>query len=170
MKTLLLPIAIISSLMLAACSHAPRKEIVTQITLDASPQDVWAVLSDGKRYGEWNPFIIDMQGPIEKGAKIRNTMQPTAKRQMVFKPKILVAKPNQELRWLGRTFLPGIFDGEHYFLLRGAGEQTVLTHGEKFSGIGLWFLDVEQFQRNFEEMNGALKQRLADLEKPPSNE
>ncbi len=30
-----------------------------------------------------------------------------------FRPTVLVAEPNRELRWLGRLFMPGPFDGEH---------------------------------------------------------
>jgi hypothetical protein len=36
---------------------------------------------------------------------------------MHFKPTILTVRPKRELRWLGHLFVPGIFDGEHYFLL-----------------------------------------------------
>lgn len=35
-------------------------------------------------------------------------------------------------------------------------------HGERFSGVGLWFIDPEQFRANFEAMNAALKKRAED--------
>jgi len=34
---------------------------------------------------------------------------------MTFRPTILKAEPERELRWLGRLLLPGLFDGEHVF-------------------------------------------------------
>jgi hypothetical protein len=30
-----------------------------------------------------------------------------------FKPKVLSVRPERELRWLGRLFVRGVFDGEH---------------------------------------------------------
>ena len=55
---------------------------------------------------------------------------------MTFRPKVLVAKPNAELRWLGRFLMPGLFDGEHYFVLSQLGEnRTRFVHGERFSGV-----------------------------------
>lgn len=36
---------------------------------------------------------------------------------MVFTPEVIEAKVNEELRWVGRLAIPGIFDGEHYFIL-----------------------------------------------------
>src|SRR5262249_4977516 len=54
---------------------------------------------------------------------------------MTFKPEVLVATPNKELRWLGKLGLHGIFDGEHFFVLTTNGDGTTrLNHGERFSG------------------------------------
>ena len=36
---------------------------------------------------------------------------------MTFKPVLLTVKPARELRWRGSLVLPGVFDGEHSFLL-----------------------------------------------------
>lgn len=146
-----------------ACAAIPKNEVVTQATFPADPEQVWQVLTDGDSFTDWNPFIVDMQGTIKKGEKLRNVMEPTPGKRAVFKPTILVAKPNQELRWLGRVVMPGIFDGEHYFLLEAYQGSTLLTHGEKFSGIALLFMDTDKFHENFEAMNEALLNRLIEL-------
>ena len=156
---------IASAAVLAACALAPRKEIVTEAHLSASPDATWAVLADGARYAEWNPFIVSMEGEVRKGGRLRNTMQPEPGQTMTFTPKILEAEPGQELRWIGRLGLPGLCDGEHYFLLSETATGTKLVHGEKFSGILLWFVDVQKFEANFAAMNDALARRLATL--PP---
>jgi hypothetical protein len=55
---------------------------------------------------------------------------------MNFRPTVLVALPNQELRWLGHFLLPRIFDGEHYFQVEAISPGRVrFIQGEKFSGI-----------------------------------
>jgi len=153
----------VAVLLVTACALSPKKQISTEVLLPASPDTVWAVLIDTERYSEWNPFIIESEGEVLEGARITNTMRPEPGREMVFRPKILVARPNQELRWIGRAFMPGIFDGEHYFLLEPQDGQTRMVHGEKFSGVALWFMDVAPFEANFMEMNEALKARLEAL-------
>jgi hypothetical protein len=81
---------------------------------------------------------------------------------MHFKPTVLSVRPERELRWLGHLFVPGIFDGEHYFLLEPIGEnRTRLTQGEKFSGllIGLLSNTLAATSAGFKAMNTALKQQ-----------
>lgn len=82
---------------------------------------------------------------------------------MTFRPKVLVAEPNTELRWLGRLLIPGLFDGEHYFRLSSLGSnRTRLVHGERFSGVLVPFAksSLESATRaGFEAMNKALKAR-----------
>ena len=78
---------------------------------------------------------------------------------MTFHPRVLVAEPGQELRWLGRLGVPRLFDGEHYFRLIPEGDGTRLIHGERFRGLLLWVMDVRQFRPSFECANAALKTR-----------
>lgn len=142
---------------------APRREVVTEIGIEAEPDRVWAVLTDTAAHAAWNPFIVSMKGTIEPGGILENTMQPGGGSPMTFRPTILTVRPERELRWLGRLFLPRIFDGEHYFLLEPGEGGTRLIHGETFRGIALWVMDVERFRADFEAMNAALKQRAESL-------
>ena len=151
---------IVTALSATACAILPKNEVVTETHIPAKPEQVWSILTDGERYSEWNPFIINMQGSIEKGSQLKNTMKPFTGEQRIFKPTILEAKPNEELRWIGRVGLPGVFDGEHYFLLETEAGGTRFIHGEKFSGFALWFMDTDRFSENFEAMNVALSERV----------
>lgn len=159
MKTALLGLAILVLLIAAGWAMAPQREIVTEIEIAAPPDHVWAVLTDGAKYPEWNPFIVSMAGDIRAGATLTNRMRPQAGSPMTFRPVVLRAEPDRELRWLGRLGLPRIFDGEHYFLLNPSPEGTRLVQGERFRGIALWIIDPEQFRADFEALNAALKAR-----------
>src|SRR5690606_9212910 len=140
---------------------APRAEIVTEARIEATPQEVWALLGNPASHAEWNPFLVRMEGEMRKGARLTNTMRPGGgDREMSFRPLVLEAEPGKELRWLGRLFLPRIFDGEHYILLEERDGVTHLTHGERFRGVALWFIDVGRFRPDFEAMNAALKARV----------
>lgn len=80
---------------------------------------------------------------------------------MTFAPKVLVADPGRELRWIGRMWMPGIVDGEHYFRIEPAGDGRVrLTQGERFSGalvpVAGGLLDMRD---EFAAMNAAVKVR-----------
>ena len=45
-------------------------------------------------------------------------------------------KKNFDNNWIGKLFVKGIFDGEHYFLLESVGPNgTHFTQGENFTGI-----------------------------------
>ena len=111
-------------------------EIVTSVEIGATPQRVWSVLMDFAEHPSWNPFLRSIEGIPKVGERLKVSIQPVGGRAMVFRPTILVLAPAQELRWLGRLLLPGIFDGEHYFRIIPIDSNRVrFEHGERFSGI-----------------------------------
>jgi hypothetical protein len=74
----------------------------------------------------------------------------------------LVAEPRRELRWLGRLFVPGIFDGEHIFRIEPLEHgRSRFVQAERFSGVLVPLLrkTLEQTRHGFEAMNEALRQR-----------
>jgi len=150
--------------LLAACGILPEKEIVTKTVIPFETDKVWAVLIDNQKYAEWNPFIVKSSGDPIVGKQITNTIRPEPGSDSEFSPVILVTDRNKEFRWKGSSGIPGLFDGEHYFLLEAQGGNTKLTHGEKFTGFGLWFIDVSKFETNFKDMNNALRLRIEELE------
>ena len=138
------------------------REIQTEIEIDASPDVVWSHLTSFEKYPDWNPFITSAEGKAELGARLSVTIFPPGGKAMGFKPKVLVAEPGRELRWLGRFLLPGIFDGEHRFLLESHGDGTKLIQAEKFRGLLvplMWKSMRPKTTRGFELMNEALKAR-----------
>ena len=121
----------------------------TEIDIDASPEVVWNHLIDVEQYPAWNPFIKNVTGTINEGAQIATTIQSPGQDPMDFTPTLLVVEPAKELRWLGRLGIPGLFDGEHYFILESISEnETKFIHGENFSGlvmnhpVGLQFCEL----------------------------
>jgi len=158
MKVLL--ISAIGILALSACTSLPKQNIETVIEIPAPRVVVWETLTHVEGYENWNPFITKMEGEISEGLRLKNTMSPNPGESMVFKPKILKVDQNRELRWLGRLFLPGLFDGEHYFILEDSPTGTKLTHGENFTGLALLFMNVKKFEKNLNQMNRALLHQL----------
>ena len=135
-------------------------EIKTEITINAESNKVWVYLSNLENYQTWNPFIRGT-GEFKQGNKLAISVGLNSINTMDFSPVVLVAKENQELRWLGQLFLPGLFDGEHYFTIKANNDGTsTFIHGEKFSGILALLLIhsiSEDTERGFRAMNQALK-------------
>ena len=141
----------------------PSYQIETEIEINASAAKAWSILTDFASYPDWNPFIRSIQGELAQGSQIEVRIQPSGAKSMTFRPTVLVAEEGRELRWLGRLLLPGVFDGEHYFVIKElADDRVLLQHSENFSGILLPLLRSgleRDTKRGFEEMNLALKAR-----------
>jgi hypothetical protein len=75
---------------------------------------------------------------------------------------VLSAEPNREPRWLGRVFLPRIFDGDHMLQIEPLADARVrFVQAEQFRGVLVPFLGktLEKTERGFTAMNEALKRR-----------
>ena len=139
-----------------------NSRIETDININAPASQVWALLTDFARMPSWNPFIKSISGNLVQGARLAVHIAPPGSSGMHFKPTVLSVRPERELRWLGHLLVPGILDGEHYFLLESIKEnRTRLTQGEKFSGllVGLLGSTLAATATGFKAMNTALKQQ-----------
>jgi hypothetical protein len=60
---------------------------------------------------------------------------------MRFRPRIVTFRPPKELRWLDRLPFPGLFAGEHRFVVEHLGKtRSRLIHEERFRGLLVPFL------------------------------
>ncbi|NWF83232.1 MAG: SRPBCC domain-containing protein [Bryobacteraceae bacterium] len=143
-------------------------EVTTELIIDAPAQRVWKVLIDFAAYPAWNPFVRKIEGAPKPGSRLKVVIRPPGGQGMTFKPVVLKADPNRELRWLGHFLLPGIFDGEHCFIIEPVSESRVrFIHSERFNGIlvALMRSSLDGGTRaGFEAMNQALKARAETAE------
>jgi hypothetical protein len=139
------------------------KTVSATIQIDAPPEAVWAALTDLGRYQEWNPLFREASGQVAVGDRIRlRSVHPANGRMMTVKPKITVADPGAELRWVAS--LPGIMSGEHRFKLTPVDGGTRLEQSETFRGL-LTIFTGKTFTRaeaSLQTLNEALKQRVED--------
>jgi hypothetical protein len=138
------------------------KEIKTEIVIHATPETIWAVLTDLKNYPNWNPFIKSITGQLSVGNTLIVQIEPPEASGMTFKPKVLAFETNKEIRWLGHLLFPGLFDGEHKLqLIDNRNGTTTFLQSEKFSGL-LVFLFKKMLDHNtkngFVLMNKKLKE------------
>jgi hypothetical protein len=141
------------------------KEIKTEISIDASPEKVWEILTSFNDYPKWNPLIRSISGELETGKKLIVNIKLPGSKGVLVKPEIKRVEEYKELRWKGKFLFKGLFDGEHYFMIKKNGEgSSIFIHGEIFNGILVSLLKgiLEKTLVGFEEMNKALKHRAED--------
>ena len=139
------------------------KELRSEIEIQASAERVWQLLTDFASFPQWNPFIRRASGNVQVGERLEVNIQPSGAGGMTFRPTVLKAESNRELRWLGHLLISGLFDGEHIFTIEPFGANRVrFVQREIFTGLLVPLfargLDTDT-RRGFEEMNQALKVR-----------
>jgi hypothetical protein len=144
------------------------RELSTQIEFDGTPDEVWEVLRDLAAHAEWNPFITRIEGELRPGAKLEVQLAPEGERGITMRPTVLAVEPGRELRWLGHLLVPGVFDGEHRFLIEEPRPGRVrFTQSERFGGILLPLLWKKLRDggtaKGFRAMNEALARRVSGL-------
>jgi hypothetical protein len=78
---------------------------------------------------------------------------------MVFRPRLLTVIEGRELKWLGRLFAGGIFDGEHHFWIEPMDSGVIFHQDEIFRGVlvPLTGSVLKRTLQGFNLMNEALK-------------
>jgi hypothetical protein len=138
----------------------------TDVTIDASAERVWNILTDFAAYPDWNPFIRRISGLPVAGSRLEVRLQPPGGPGMTIRPTVLQSNTGRELRWLGSVGVRGIFDGEHMFRLEPeAPDRVRFVQEERFTGLlaplVLRFIAAST-RRGFAAMNTALKARAED--------
>lgn len=141
-----------------------KAHIESTIIIHASIESVWGVLSDFNQYPAWSPTIKQFFSAPRVGQRSKVRLEQPDGPSMNMNPMFLVITPQKELRWKGSLFVPGLFDGEHYFMLeKKSNNETLLTQGEHFSGILIFFFRKMIYgntRNGFRLFNEALKKQV----------
>jgi hypothetical protein len=73
-----------------------QHEIITTISISASPERVWEVLMDFARYPEWNPFVRSIEGSPTEGSVLQVRIEPPGGKAMTFRPVVLRRSEGRE--------------------------------------------------------------------------
>ena len=139
------------------------KYMTSEIIINATPEEVWAVLVDLDSYPEWNPYIVKAIGTATKGGRLAVTLSPPGSRRTTLKPTVTELRSGEVLEWWGHVGFRGIFDGRHRFEVHPDDGGTRLTQSETFTGALVPFV-ARSLNRGtaagFTVMNEALKARV----------
>ena len=136
----------------------PRKSVHAELVIDASPEEVWAVITNTATYGEWNPIFESVAGTFAEGETMAISMQLEDGSFTPVEAVVEAMVPNRELHQ--RAGFPGVLTADHQWLLQETPDGTRVIQHEEYRGVGVLFYDPAYVQVLYAEGLAALKLRL----------
>jgi hypothetical protein len=139
------------------------KEVRSEIEINSYPESVWRILIDFAAYDQWNPFINKIIGTPTEGSKIDLYIETPSGKNRKYSPRITRVEEGRELRWFGKSSLPGFLNAEHIFIIEELQPERVrFIQRELFDGLltRVFGKGVDtDIRQGFQDMNDALKKR-----------
>ncbi|HEY8091732.1 MAG TPA: SRPBCC domain-containing protein [Polyangiaceae bacterium] len=111
-----------------------RMDCAIRATIQATPERVWALLTDAAAFPTWNSTVTSIEGRIEDGQKLKLRV-PSAP-QRVFEPRVSQVKPGRSMIW--SDGMAPFFKGVRTFELTPRPDgSTEFAMKEEFSGLML---------------------------------
>ncbi len=140
-----------------------------QVDIEASPEQVWAVLTDFPAYPIWNPFIYPVRGTPRPGSLLEVTLHPGTG-PVTYQATVVTAEPNRELSWTGQVLSAGVYTETFTFTIEplhdGGARLAARETGKGLAPVG-WFAGDGDVPRGLDQMVKALRNRVELLHIPP---
>jgi hypothetical protein len=128
-------------------------------TIGASPDAIWAILTDGPGYSQWDSGVERVEGHIAPGEQIKVVSKVNPGR--AFPVKVTEFSPGQKMVWAGGMPL-GLFKGVRTFTLSpDEGGATTFAMREEYAGplASLIWRTMPDLRPSFEQFAAGLKRR-----------
>ena len=164
--------AFVAYLSALARSPEPVFTIGHEQEIDASPEQVWGVLTDFAAYPDGNPYVLQLEGELALGATLSLTiLQRNWDEPLTLHPRLSRLDPPRAFGWQGSVGLPGLHETDHHFLREALpGGRTRLLQREEFRGWLPGWMDSESHRSPtrdaFAAMDAALAARLEAERRP----
>ena len=111
-----------------------RMDCAISATIHASPDKLWALLTDAAAFPRWNSTVTSIEGQIAEGQTLKLKV-PTAP-ERVFKPRVSKVEPGRSMIW--SDGMAPMFKGVRTFTLTPNSDgSTEFSMKEEFSGLML---------------------------------
>ena len=127
--------------------------------IQASPETIWAILTDAPGYQAWDSGIERVDGRIAPGEKI--TVRSRANPGRAFPVRVTEFTPGERMVWSGGMPL-GLFRGVRTFVLApGSDGSTRFSMREEYSGplLPLIWRSMPDLGPSFRQFANGLRQR-----------
>jgi hypothetical protein len=133
-----------------------------KVEINAPIEQVWNILIDLEKYGEWNPFVPRMESTLIVGEPIIIYVQMNARRKFVEKEQVTQFEPYRRLGWRA-TYPRFLISDERIQELEPLenGNCSYYSH-ETFRGLAIPLLMLafkSDIQKGFDGVSLALKRR-----------
>ncbi len=111
-----------------------RMDCAINTTIHASPDQIWALLTDAAGFPRWNSTVTSIEGEIAEGQTLK--LKVPATKERVFKPRVSKVVPGRSMLW--SDGMAPMFKGVRTFTLTpNADGTTEFSMREEFSGLML---------------------------------
>ena len=138
-------------------------EFSAKTTIKASPETIWAILTDGPKYPDWDPTVDRIEGRIAAGEKISAYSKLSPGR--AFPVTVSEFVPGKKMVWSSGMPL-GLFKGARTFTLTPNGDgQVEFRLREVFSGLLLPLIGrtIPDMNEPFAQFAAGLKQHAESM-------
>jgi hypothetical protein len=128
-------------------------------TIEASPERIWAILTDSRGYPAWDSGVQAVDGTIAPGNTIKVRSEASPGR--AFPVKVTEFEPGRGMTWTGGMPL-GLFTGVRTFRLSPAGDgATRFDVREEYTGplLPLVWRTMPDLGPSFQQFAAGLKAR-----------
>ncbi|MGH3037171.1 MAG: SRPBCC family protein, partial [Gaiellaceae bacterium] len=156
-------VLLVLAVLASATLDRPSKTIQSEVTIDASRETVWRILTDFEGYSRWNPLMTTAAGDARLGAHIQVDLRPPDGDTQELSPEITILRPNRKLAWMSRQLVPGVSDREYEVIIEPLGEERVrvLMH-KRFEGILIPMTSTAEEQVGLDLMAEALEREAEE--------
>ncbi len=139
---------------------ASHRTIYTDIVIDATPEQVWSVLTDTASYKNWATFLVDIKGEIKDGEKITAIFQTNPKKEKLNTiAHTISVEDGKEFYWAEKG--PGGIRDNHHFRVEptGDGKTRFVQSDEIMKGV-TWLMGgnlSKMYAEGYQAFNRKLK-------------
>jgi hypothetical protein len=135
------------------------KSFEASSVINAAPDRVWTILTDGAHYADWDSGVVSVTGRVAPGETIRVVSGANPGR--TFPVKVIEFNPGRSMVWSGGMPL-GLFTGVRTFTLTPAGDGTTrFDLREEYSGplLPMMWRSMPDLAPSFAQFASGLKRR-----------
>lgn len=134
-------------------------DIRTTIVIEASPEQVWSVLTDFENMPNWSSTFKGLTGDISDGGQITSSF--FFQGQILGFPHALSYEEGVQFGWSDPiSFAPGVVDN-HFYRVEACGDETLFIQTDGFTGADINFGNLVDFANlaltDFQTFNQELK-------------
>lgn len=108
-------------------------EVSTSIVINATPEQVWEVLTDFESYSDWSSTFQGLEGDIVNGGQV-TAIFPDGMGNFIAFPHQLIYNDGVSFGWSDPVLIfPSIIDNHMYTVL-GCGDETLFLQTDQFLG------------------------------------